>query len=223
MKRIWFPSSLSVLAAVLAFSMGAAQAEPRTQREPVERHLDARYNHNQYYPTRGYVVRQVPQDRIIVARGGHDQFFYSGGVWYAPHGPRYVVVAPPVGVFVPVLPAFYTTVWFGGVPYYYANNTYYSWRDSEHGYEVVDPPGSETAASTQAPPSDDLFVYPNNGQDPDLQARDKYECHSWALSQTGFDPTQADGGVPPDQTNSRRAEYQRAMGACLEGRGYTVK
>ena len=32
---------------------------------------------------------------------------------------------------VQVLPPFYTTVWFGGLPYYYANDTYYAWRDSD--------------------------------------------------------------------------------------------
>jgi hypothetical protein len=126
-------------------------------------------------------------------------------------------------VFVPVLPAFYTTVWFGGVPYYYANDTYYAWRDSDRQYEVVDPPGADQAASMQAPPTDDVFVYPKNGQSPDLQARDKYECHKWASGETGFDPTQSGGGVPPDQTGAKRAAYQRAMGACLEGRGYSVK
>ena len=29
--------------------------------------------------------------------------------------------------------------------------------------------------------------------------------------------------VPPEQNSSKRADYQRAMGACLEGRGYSVK
>ncbi len=61
-------------------------------------------------------------------------------VWYAPRGSSFVVVAAPVGMFVPVLPPFYTTLWIGGLPYYYANDTYYVWRDAQDGYEVVDPP-----------------------------------------------------------------------------------
>ena len=31
-------------------------------------------------------------------------------------------------------------VWFGGVPYYYADNVYYSWQPEQNGYAVVDPP-----------------------------------------------------------------------------------
>ncbi|HKT71949.1 MAG TPA: DUF6515 family protein [Steroidobacteraceae bacterium] len=213
----------SVLVASLALGAGLAQAEPHGHGpRPGDDRLDARFNHNHYYPARGYIVRDLPRERVIVERG-HDRFFYSSGVWYAPRGPGFVVVGPPVGVFVPVLPAFYTTVWFGGMPYYYANDTYYLWRDSSQEYEVVDPPGAEQAASTQAPATDEVFVYPKNGQSPDLQARDQYECHKWASGETGFDPTQAGGGVPPDQTATKRAAYQRAMGACLEGRGYSVK
>ena len=131
-------------------------------------------------------------------------------------------MAAPVGVFVPVLPPFYTTVWVGGFPYYYANDTYYAWRDAQNGYEVVDPP-ADPSVSTQAPPSDELFIYPQRGQSADSQASDKYECHRWASSQTGFDPTQSGGGVPPEQIQQKRGEYQRAMRACLEGRGYSVR
>jgi hypothetical protein len=29
--------------------------------------------------------------------------------------------------------------------------------------------------------------------------------------------------VSPGESGSKRASYQRAMGACLEGRGYSVK
>jgi hypothetical protein len=55
------------------------------------------------------------------------------------------------------------------------------------------------------------------------QSNDKYECHRWASSQTGFDPTQSAGGISPDQVAAKRVDYQRAMRACLEGRGYSVR
>jgi hypothetical protein len=148
-------------------------------------------------------------------------------VWYS-YGPRgYVVIGAPAGVFVPVLPPYYTTVWVGGIPYYYANDSYYVWRGSDQQYEVVDPP-DENAASTEPPPpapsaNDDLFIYPKNGQSEQDQSRDKYECHKWAQGQSGFDPTQPNGGVSSGDGGSKRAAYQRAIGACLEGRGYTVK
>jgi hypothetical protein len=186
-------------------------------------HWDARFHHDHVYVNRGVVVTALPREHFEIRHGGA-RWFFAGGVWYAPRGPSFVVVAPPTGVFVPVPPPYYTTIWFGGVPYYYADDTYYLYRGPDRGYEVVAPPQDESAATTQAPgPSGELFIYPKNGQSPDQQARDRYECHSWASSQTGFDPTAANGGVPPDQTAAKRADYDRAMGACLEGRGYTVK
>ncbi len=201
-------------------------------------HYDTRYSHNRYYTAPGVQVGTVPGRPWVVAHGG-EHFYYSGGIWYAPRGPSYVVVAPPIGVFVPVLPPFYTTVWFAGMPYYYANDTYYTYAGPQ-GYEVVQPPedpstavqGPQGPAYPGAPPpapggghpeGEDIYVYPQQGQSPDQQANDRYDCHKWAASQTGFDPTQAGGGVPPDQTVARGEDYKRAMRACLEGRGYSVR
>lgn len=140
----------------------------------------------------------------------------------------------------------------------------------------------------------DIYAYPAKGQSQAQQDRDRYECHSWAVKQTGFDPSRAPAPVsdtrpsnqpPPqghvvrgagrgaalgavggaitgnagkgaaagaamgglaggmrrrDQTlqqnrqqqataqsataaqQDQRVAYQRAMAACLTGRGYTV-
>ena len=57
------------------------------------------------------------------------------------------------------------------------------------------PEDVEQQATTQPPPSDDLFVYPQHGQSDEQQSTDKYECHKWAAGQSGFDPTQSGGGV----------------------------
>ncbi len=84
------------------------------------------------------------------------------------------------------------------------------------------PPGPPPGPGP-GPASHELFIYPKNGQSPDQQAKDRYECHTWASSQTGFDPTVANGGVPPGEAAAKHADYDRAMGACLEGRGYTVR
>ena len=35
----------------------------------------------------------------------------------------------------------------------------------------------------------DIYVYPAKGQSQEQQDRDRYECHSWAVKQTGFDPS----------------------------------
>src|SRR5476649_1236665 len=144
-----------------------------------------------------------------------------------------------------------------------------------------------------APPPQRVFVYPANGQSAEQTERDRYECHTWAVQQTGVDPSRSDASAyervivqpstPPgsnavggaiagaiigsiiggprnagaglvlggatgavigsaadanaqqqarmtqQQINESAAEgrargdaYRRAIGACLQGRGYTV-
>ncbi len=139
----------------------------------------------------------------------------------------------------------------------------------------------------------EVFIYPTKGQTPEQQNRDRFECHTWAVQQTGFDPTrpQTAQAPPPAQgapqggvvrggargaavgavggaiagdagkgaaigaasgaliggmrrrdqqaqqaqaqqqhaqqqqaaLAQQQAGYDRALGVCLEGRGYTVK
>ncbi|HKS54939.1 MAG TPA: DUF6515 family protein [Steroidobacteraceae bacterium] len=186
-------------------------------------HLDSRFEHNQYYHDRGEVIRAVPRGAYTVRyRGG--EYLYHGGEWYHRNGRAVVVIAAPIGAFVPALPAFYSTVWWGGVPYYYADDTYYTWNSGEDEYEVVEPPsGIENGGSTQAPPTDSIFVYPKSGQSADQQAQDRFECHRSAVAATGYDPTVSGGGVPADVARNKRADYMRAQAACLDARGYSVK
>ena len=131
----------------------------------------------------------------------------------------------PVGVFVPWLPPYVTTIWWNGVPYYYSNDTYYVWDADQDRYQVVaPPPGIEQGATTQAPPSDRLFVYPKEGQSAAQRSKDEYDCHRWAVAQSGFDPTlPGGGGVAAEALVGKRNDYFRADSACLQGRGYTVR
>jgi hypothetical protein len=146
--------------------------------------------------------------------------------------------------------------------------------------------------------STEVYFYPNHGQGPVQQDRDRFECYLWAKQQTGFDPSAshlaphqrlrvvpeppsgqgtvvgaltgaavgaaigsphntgegaiigamagATLGAVSDAARQQRADeiqqqydqqsmrqyaeldrqsrrYQRAMGACLEGRGYSVR
>ena len=185
---------------------------------------DSNYGHNRYYPSRGQFIASLPSGRRV-GFYGNSRYYAYGGVWYRPQGRRYVIVAPPFGMIVPVLPPYYATIWVGSIPYYYANEIYYT--QGAGGYIVVEPPKGEV---NQAPPSagqissEQLFIYPRQGQSEQKQATDRYECHRWAVSQTGYDPTtQPPAGEPAAQISQKRADYQRAMGACLEGLGYTVK
>jgi hypothetical protein len=149
-------------------------------------------------------------------------YYFSGGVWYRPERSRWIVVTPPLGIVIPFLPPFYTTLWINGIPFYYVNNVYYAWRPELSGYVVVKPPAKDAEVSAQ-PRVSELYVYPKNDQSADRQATDRYECHRWAANESGFDPTLPLGGVPADRSSDDRANYFRALSACLEGRGYTVR
>src|SRR5450631_2007975 len=58
------------------------------------------------------------------------------------------------------------------------------------------PPPRRTVVAGEPVPSR-IMVYPAQGQSPEQLERDRYECHVWAVQQTGFDPSRA--GVPPGQ------------------------
>lgn len=219
---------------VFILATGSLSAAPPHGKKPDYRHspqeykrhgyvLDKRHHHNRYYPKRGAAVKSLPRKHRVVRY--HDRrYYFSGGVWFRPTGSRFIVTMPPVGMVVPFLPYSYTTVWVGGVPYYYAAGTYYAWAPEYRAYRVVRAPADDAAAVTAEPEvPDKLFVYPKQGQNEEQQARDRYECYSWARGQTGFDPTQPGGGVDTTQNESKRNEYNRAMKACLEARGYSVQ
>jgi hypothetical protein len=108
-------------------------------------------------------------------------------------------------------------------PYYYPY--YYS---PYYAPPVVVGPEKAPVFVQSAPsvlPSTDgrIFVYPRKDQSKELQEKDRYECHRWCVSQTGYDPTQPNSGMRQAQLNQMRADYKRAMSACLDGRGYTMK
>lgn len=62
-----------------------------------------------------------------------------------------------------------------------------------------------------------LYAYPKNGQTATQSTFDRIECERWGSGQTGYLPGQS------AEDANRKADYQRAVSACLEGRGYTVK
>ena len=128
-----------------------------------------------------------------------------------------------------------------------------------------------------------IMVYPAQGQTPDQVSKDRYECHTWAVQQSGFDPSsgasgsqssapqgsvgretargglrgaaagaaigaiagdagkgaaigatagglkrgfgQVDANKAASATGANEAanNYNRALGACLTGRGYSVQ
>ncbi|HEX9390335.1 MAG TPA: DUF6515 family protein [Usitatibacteraceae bacterium] len=79
------------------------------------------------------------------------------------------------------------------------------------------PSYAQSGAKAAAPSVPRLYAYPRNGQTATQATFDRIECERWASGQTGFNPAQS-----PDNAQ-RNADYHRAVGACLEGRGYSVK
>jgi len=82
---------------------------------------------------------------------------------------------------------------------------------------------------SQAPPSasqnsgGQMFIYPRQSQSKEQQSKDFDACQSWAVGQTGFDPSQPPAGRPDAQTTQKSSDYLRAISACLDGRGYTLR
>jgi len=193
--------------------------------------------------------------------------YWRGGYWRGGFWPR-AYYGPGYAWFLAALPLAYATYWYSGIPYYYANNVYYTWSPDYSGYVATDPPpvadasgagptaaaspadgqypggtqyqgdaqyqGDPNAsgapagaapASTPLPPpqagagaplnqpiaqaeAPRIFMYPKNGQNDEQQRTDKLDCEKWASDQVGL------GTNGPD--------YQRALGACIQGRGYSI-
>lgn len=230
----WMPLAASALLAVALTGTALGQharerpGAPRAgarERSAARPRYDWRSANSQHYYHRGYRLHSAPAGSVGVLRGPRGgRYWYHRGNWLRWHDGAWVAWGAPIGVFVPWLPPYFTTIWWYGVPYYYANDTYYIWDDIRSEYQVAAPPqGIEQGATVQAPPSDRLFVYPDKGQSAAQQSTDEYECHRWAVAQSGFDPTQPGGGVPTSEAAQKRDDYFRADAACLEGRGYTVR
>jgi hypothetical protein len=161
--------------------------------------------------------------------GGRGSFGGRGGYGYGRFGygglGLYGFGLLGYGLFFDALPLYYSTYWWGGSPYYYANDNFYLWNGSVGQYETVRPPQSlaSQVSTTQALENVSLFAYPKNGQTSAQQATDRIECQRWATSQTGIDSSPAGGTVPVVASAARRQDYLRAESACLEGRGYSVQ
>ncbi|MEJ0098855.1 MAG: DUF6515 family protein [Pseudomonadota bacterium] len=161
------------------------------------------------------VVQTLPPGYRDYSWNGN-RYYNSGGRWYRPYGGTYISIGVPFGLFVGTLPGFYSSFWYGGTRYYYSDDTYYTYEPARRGYVVAHSPyGDDEESGTQAQ-SDDLYIYPARGQTEQQQADDRYQCHRWAAQESHYDP------LDDDYNSDLRTAYQRAMTACLTGRGYTV-
>jgi hypothetical protein len=60
----------------------------------------------------------------------------------------------------------------------------------------------------------DIYAYPAKGQSQAQQDRDRYECHSWAVKQTGFDPSRSQAAA---------SDRPAASSTPLPPQGHVVK
>ena len=190
---------------------------------------DYRYIRGPWYNTRyiaplpihfyriGYRLNVLPRAHTRIIIGGFPYFYFSG-IFYRPYGSSYIVVSAPIGAFIETLPVGFIAFTIGLSTYYYVNDTYYLWDEDREGYRVVAKPAGAEEAIEKATIGR-LMVYPNKGQSEEQQAKDRYECHRWAVNESGIDPTLEEQEFDTKDNNL----YRRAIAACLEGRDYTVK
>ncbi len=191
------------------------------------------------YGVRGY-GRAYGYGRGYYGRGWGG-WGWGGGWW----GPGWW----GLGLFLPVIPWYYTTYWWGGIPYYYGDNAYYVWDGDAGEYEQVNPPadfspnGPPTSApganDGQPPATNELFAYPKAGQSPAQQASDVAACRKWASDQVasqdapGSPPpgapgapqssaSPANGNPAASDAMAKHQAYLRAEAVCLQGRNYSV-
>jgi hypothetical protein len=89
----------------------------------------------------------------------------------------------------------------------------------------VTPPPRTVAVAPPAPQR--VFVYPANGQSSEQTERDRYECHVWAVQETGVDPSRPDAtpyervivqpATPPGAGTAAGAIGGAILGSILAG------
>lgn len=222
-RRSRVPGFTAPLLALMLISTSALAADGSGRTDPQRTQGVSSSSHRApdfpaRYPPVGREVRSVPRDHADV-RVGRNDYRYHRGVFYRTRSDGvYVVVRPPLGARVRSLPPGYVSFWIGPSRYFYLDATYYLWDEPRREYVVVEEPaGAEPVLAAASTTSGELFIYPSQGQSEEQRDQDHYECYLWASDQTGFDP----GATDPQIDNA--SDYRRALSACMEGRGYTVK
>jgi hypothetical protein len=68
-----------------------------------------------------------------------------------------------------------------------------------------------------APPPQRVFVYPAHGQSPEQTERDRYECHTWAVQQTGVDPSRSTNAYERVIVQPSTPPGANAVGGAIAG------
>jgi hypothetical protein len=193
--------------------LACAQDEHGRATEPGARttlEFDPRYHLDHYYPKRGLVTTVLPAGSVAVDFDSGNLFFHAG-VWFRPDGARFVVITPPLGVVVPMLPPDCVTIWSGGVPYYYADGVFYA-AAADKGYTVTAPPQDAARAVplTSASPAFQALSGATRRQAKTAEQTkaDRSDCTTWGRAQP--------------LASSDDTMFQVAFDACMEERGYAA-
>lgn len=92
-----------------------------------------------YYYRPGYTIRTIPKVAISVSLGSL-LFYYTDGIYYRHHSNGFMVILPPIGLLVPVLPLGHLSFHAYGGTYYYYADVYYVWDIHHRAYRVVEVP-----------------------------------------------------------------------------------
>jgi hypothetical protein len=73
----------------------------------------------------------------------------------------------------------------------------------------------------------DMYIYPTRGQSQQQQDRDRYQCHGWAVQQTGFDPSSTSARPvaappPPQDVNDGSLLRSTGRGAAVGAIGGAI-
>jgi hypothetical protein len=170
-------------------------------------------------PPIGLVVASLPSAATAVVSAGRP-YLYANDVYYRPRpdlGGYEVVNDPVEPASEPTAPGPGTTsVAVPVTPIAAALPNAMAVAASSAAQAPAAPPSMTLAATTAAPGAP---VVPS----PDQQARDRYECYRFAVTQTGFDPLRSGATSAGPQYAERQSAYERAQAACFEGRGYSVR
>ena len=66
------------------------------------------------------------------------------------------------------------------------------------------------------------FVYPKNNQTPEQQKKDEFDCHTWAVQQTGYDPIKASQTAAPAPLPTGKAQAESGSGVRGAAKGAAV-
>lgn len=174
------------------------QSREMNYRNDTYRLFENRYaenrDHHVELPTHrrpGWSVAHVPLAAIVLSVAGLN-YYYHEGLFYHPREGQYIIVEPPIGGVVPMLPRGYSVVRSYNRDYYFYENTYYERIPNSESYRVIEFSPSNEMSSRQENYRLGSIIYhlPNGAEARYIDGRQYYYFEGQY-----FLPTVQNGGV----------------------------